>query len=70
MKIMLEKTDDTHSLTMPEILDALTAYDVTAERKSIYTDLDAMGRLGVEIVSEAVGKTCEYHVAGILNWQN
>lgn len=61
---MLEKTDDTHSLTMPEILDALTAYDVTAERKSIYTDLDAMGRLGVEIVSEAVGKTCEYHVAG------
>lgn len=64
MKIMLEKTDDTHSLTMPEILDALTAYDVTAERKSIYTDLDAMGRLGVEIVSEAVGKTCEYHVAG------
>ena len=38
-KIMLEKTDDDHYLTMPEILEALRSYEVTADRKSIYTDL-------------------------------
>lgn len=37
-KIMLEKTDDEHSLTMPQIMAELEKYDVTAERRSIYTD--------------------------------
>lgn len=45
MKIMLEKTDDEHSLTMPQIMEELEKYDVTAERKSIYTDLPGMARI-------------------------
>lgn len=45
MKIMLEKTDDEHSLTMPQIMEELEKYDVTAERKSIYTDLPGMTRI-------------------------
>lgn len=28
MKILLERTDETHSITMPEIIDALAAYDI------------------------------------------
>jgi len=36
IKIMLEKSDESHSITMPEILSSLEAYGVTAERKSIY----------------------------------
>ena len=36
MKILLERTDETHSITMPEIIDALAAYDISAERKSLY----------------------------------
>lgn len=31
--IMVSKTDDTHSLTMPQILEELEKHDVTAERK-------------------------------------
>ena len=30
MKILLERTDDTHSITMPEIIDALASYGVNA----------------------------------------
>ena len=33
MKILLERTDETHSITMPEIIDALAAYDISAECK-------------------------------------
>ena len=39
MKILLERTDETHSITMPEIIDALAAYDISAERKSLYNDI-------------------------------
>ena len=40
MKILLEKTDEIHSITMPEILLSLESYGVTAERKSIYDDFE------------------------------
>ena len=42
MQIMLEKTDDEHALTMPQIMEELEKHDVTAERKSIYTDFQDM----------------------------
>lgn len=62
--IMVNKTDDTHSLTMPQILDELEKCEVTAERKSIYTDLRDLEKLGVEISSEQVGKYTYYSVTG------
>lgn len=37
-KIMLEKTDEEHGLTMSQIKEELQKYDITAERKSIYAD--------------------------------
>ena len=39
MKILLERTDETHSITMPEIIEALVAYDISTERKSLYISL-------------------------------
>ena len=63
IKILLEKTDDNHSITMPEIIEALAAYDVTAERKSIYTDIDTIRELGIDVIGEQKGKTFYYHVA-------
>lgn len=63
MKIMLEKTDDDHSLTMPQIIAELEKYDVTAERKSIYADFaDMTEKFGVEIIKEQVGRETYYHV--------
>ena len=42
VQIMLAKTDEEHSLTMPQIIQELGKYDITAERKSIYLDFDDM----------------------------
>lgn len=61
-KIMLEETDDTHSLTMAQILDQLAAYDIEAQRKSIYDDIMALEDFGIEIIKEQVGKMTYYHV--------
>ena len=41
-RIMLSKTDDEHHLTMPEIQELLAEYDVTADRKALYKDMDAL----------------------------
>ena len=61
-QIMLERTDDEHYITMPEIMNALAEYDVTADRKSIYNDLRDLSVLGVEVEGEAIGNRYHYHV--------
>ena len=62
-KIMLEKTDDDHALTMSQIMEELEKYDVTAERKSIYADFaDLTDKLGIEIIKEQIGRETFYHV--------
>lgn len=64
IKIMLAKTDDEHSLTMPQIMDELERMGVTAERKSIYADFqDMTDKLGIEVIKEQVGRETFYHVA-------
>ena len=51
-RIMLEKTDDNHALTMPQIQKELGRYDVTADRKSLYDDLEALKVLGLDITKD------------------
>ena len=60
-RIMQEKTDDTHYLTMPEIIEELAKYDIEAQRKSIYDDLDALTDYGIEILKEQRGYKTYYH---------
>ncbi len=62
MKIFLEKTDETHAITMPEILSSLKAYGISAERKSIYTDIENLRTYGLDIVGEQRERTFYYHI--------
>ena len=39
-KILLENTDADHDITLQEIIDKLDANNVTAERKSLYDDIN------------------------------
>ena len=61
-QIMLERTDDDHYITMPEIIAALGEYEITADRKSIYTDLKDLEVLGIEVEGEPAGRGYHYHV--------
>ena len=61
-QIMLEKTDEEHYITMPEIMESLKAYEITADRKTIYTDLKDLEQLGIEVEGEPVGNRYHYHV--------
>ena len=48
-QILLEQTDEEHPLTVPELIDQLARYDIHAERKSIYDDLEALSRFGLDL---------------------
>lgn len=61
-KIMKEKTDDTHFLTMPQVIDELAKYDIEAQRKSVYDDFDALSDFGIKIIKEQRGRRTYYHV--------
>ncbi|SHI12595.1 Predicted DNA-binding transcriptional regulator YafY, contains an HTH and WYL domains [Sporobacter termitidis DSM 10068] len=62
MKILQEKTDEHHAITVPELITELARYDISAERKSIYDDLEALKLFGLDIVS-ARGRTTGYYLA-------
>lgn len=61
-QIMLEWTDEEHYISMPEIMAALSEYDVTADRKSIYNDLRDLSVFGIEVEGEPIGNRYHYHV--------
>jgi predicted DNA-binding transcriptional regulator YafY len=62
MKIFQEKTDEGHTLTLAELIRELERYDITAERKSIYDDIEALRRFGLDIVATR-SKTVGYYLA-------
>ncbi len=48
-KILLEETDEEHSITMPKIIEKLNGYGVSAARKAIYDDINALKEFGADI---------------------
>ncbi len=62
MKIFLEQTDENHSITMQEIIDALATYGVSAERKSIYSDIENLSLYGLDIIGIQEDRTYHYHI--------
>ena len=56
MKLFLEKTDEEYGVTVADIIDYLDDYGITAERKSIYNDIECLRDFGMDIVKSKVGK--------------
>ena len=48
-RLLLEKSDETHPVSMDAIIQHLAANDIAAERKSLYDDIDALRRFGYDI---------------------
>ena len=61
-RIMLSKTDEEHHLTLPEIQQYLEEYDVTADRKALYRDMEALSTLGIDVIGAKNGRGYDYYV--------
>ncbi len=62
LKILWERTDDSHGMTVNEIISALSEYGIDAERKAIYDDFEALRLFGLDIQKRKSKTTC-YHLA-------
>lgn len=49
MRIFCEYTDEKHAMTVAELSDALAAYEISAERKSLYDDMELLRVFGMDI---------------------
>ncbi len=61
-KILLEKTDENHGLTINEIIQALDTYGIKAERKSLYSDIEELNNFGLDVCKTKTS-TVRYFVA-------
>lgn len=65
LKMLNEKTDEDNTMTINEMIEELERYGITAERKSIYDDLEALRHYGLDIATRK-SKTTDYFVASRL----
>ena len=56
-RIFEERTDRYHGLTLSEISSALGEYGISAERKSLYDDIEALSKIE-GLWGAIVGKAC------------
>ena len=63
MRILLTQTDETHSLSVNELIAKLADYGVSAERKTVYDDIETLRQFGIDIVMEKT-RSYGYYVTG------
>ena len=47
---LLKNSDENHPVTIPQIIEELSRFDIKAERKSLYDDLEALRVYGLDII--------------------
>lgn len=61
MDILLEKTDENNYLTVNDIITELSRYGISAERKSIYSDIELLKLYGLDIICHK-GRANKYFI--------
>ncbi len=63
LKILSEKTDENHCMSAQVLIEELARYDITAERKSIYDDINCLLQFGYDIVNVKARSGGGYYLA-------
>ncbi len=62
MDFLLRNTDEEHPASMGDIIKHLASFNISAERKSVYDDIEALRTYGMDIISSGTGKNSGYYV--------
>ena len=63
MEYLLKNSDENHPVTTSQLIAYLNAQDIPAERKTIYSDIDALRDYGLDIIQISEGKVHGYYIA-------
>jgi len=64
MDYLLQNSDEAHPVSMSRLISELESHGISAERKSIYDDIECLREYGVDIIQTGAGKGSGYYVAG------
>lgn len=62
MRFILQQSDEEHIVSIADIIAELTRYGISAERKSLYDDIEALRTYGLDIIQKK-GKNGGYYIA-------
>ena len=54
MNYLMEETDEDHAVSLVQLQEELERCGIAAERKSIYDDMEALRRWGLDVKFEAI----------------
>ena len=60
LRILIRNTDEEKTLTTPELIELLNGQGITADRRSIYEDIEAINNAGWEVLRSDTGKRGYY----------
>lgn len=64
IKILSEQTDEEHCINTQQLIEELAKYDIKAERKSIYDDINQLIDFGYDIILSKSRANGGYYLAG------
>ena len=62
MRILLEQTDESHALTLQELIEKMDAEGIPVERRAVYADLEALRDFGIDVIAEKRGRNTYYYI--------
>ncbi len=63
MEFLLRNSDEEHPVSVNQIADYLETHDIPAQRKSLYDDIEALRKYGLDIIQTNRGKNYGYYIA-------
>ena len=63
MEFLLRNSDEEHPVSISQIADHLEAHDIPAQRKSLYDDIEALRKFGLDIIQTNRGRIYGYYIA-------
>ena len=63
MDYLLHNSDEAHPVSVAQLIADLASRGISAERKSIYDDIECLREYGLDIIQTGVGKQSGYYIA-------
>ena len=63
MDFLLRNSDENHPVSVAQLIAELSGHGISAERKSIYDDIEFLREYGLDVIQSGTGKSSGYYVA-------
>ena len=63
LKYLQEKTDEKHGITVKDMQDFLKEHEMSADRRTLYRDLEELRGMGYDIIAQRGKGECRYFIA-------